>query len=174
MGGQNGPQTYADVLRHPQHSATAYRLSADDTTSNQTTTSHCWFGRSGREGHNCKANKDEGSPRLQPPTHILTLVMLTLHISTNDLHCCKHSTHLCWMCLRTCRTASCFSQGDLTNCKKVHLWAVIPVMLEHGCRISVMTVYSTTLDQVNLPASSKTHCWDSNGCVTRTHARTRA
>ena len=52
---------------------TAKRPSADDTTANQTTTSHCWCGRSGLESHDCKANDDEGSPR--PPAHIRTLVM---------------------------------------------------------------------------------------------------
>jgi hypothetical protein len=73
-----------------------------------------------------------------------------------------------------------FSNRDLSDGEKIHLWALILVMLEHGCRISEVTVYSPTLDQVNVPASSKTHCWDSNGFVIlmrmrmRTHARTRA
>jgi len=75
---------------------------------------------------------------------------------------------------------SVFSNRDLSDGEKIHLWALILVMLEHGCRISEVTVYSPTLDQVNVPASSKTHCWDSNGFVIlmrmrmRTHARTRA
>jgi len=66
MGGLNGPQTDADVLRHPRRSATAERQS-DDTTANQTTTSHRRYGRAGRENHDGKANEVEGSPRLQPP-----------------------------------------------------------------------------------------------------------
>ena len=54
MGGQNGPQADTDV---------------------QTTTSHRWCGRVGRESHDGKANDVEGSPRLQPHAHIRTLVM---------------------------------------------------------------------------------------------------
>ena len=73
MGGQNGPQADTDVQRHPRHSATAERPSADDTTANQTTTSYRQCSRVGRESHVCKANDDEGSPRLQPPAHIRTL-----------------------------------------------------------------------------------------------------
>jgi hypothetical protein len=38
-------------------------------------------------------NFSKGSPRTQPPTHIRIMVMhllqLTMHISTNYLHCCK-------------------------------------------------------------------------------------
>jgi hypothetical protein len=45
------------------------------TTINQTTTSHRWCGRAGRESHDGKANDDEGSPKLQPPAHIRTLAM---------------------------------------------------------------------------------------------------
>jgi hypothetical protein len=45
------------------------------TTANQTTTSHCLCGRSGRESHDSKANDDEGSPRLQPPANIRTLAL---------------------------------------------------------------------------------------------------
>ena len=41
-GGQNGPHTDADVLRHPRHSSTAQRPSADHTTANQTTTNKCF------------------------------------------------------------------------------------------------------------------------------------
>ena len=94
MGGQNGPQADADVQGHPRHSATAQRQSADDTTANQTTTSHSWCGRTGLESHYSKANKDEGSPRLQASPHQHTYIdyalrQLTMHISTNDLHCCK-------------------------------------------------------------------------------------
>jgi hypothetical protein len=33
----------------------------DGTRSNQTTTSHQWCGRSGRESHDCKTNNDEGN-----------------------------------------------------------------------------------------------------------------
>ena len=58
-GGQNGSQADANALRHP-------RPSADDTTANQTTTSHRWCSRAGRESYDGKANDDEGSPRLQP------------------------------------------------------------------------------------------------------------
>jgi len=75
MGGQNGPQADTDVQQHPLHIATAQSPSTDNTTSNQTTTSHCWCGRVGLESQDCKANYDEGSPRLQPPSHIRTLVM---------------------------------------------------------------------------------------------------
>ena len=39
------------------------------------TTSHRWCGRAGRESHDSKANNDKGSPRLQSPDHISTLVM---------------------------------------------------------------------------------------------------
>ena len=63
-----GTQADADALRHP-------RPSADDTTANQTTTSHRWCGRAGRERHDGKANDDEGSPRLQPTAHIRTLAL---------------------------------------------------------------------------------------------------
>jgi hypothetical protein len=58
--------------------------------------------------------------------------------SRNSATYISHSTHLCWMCLRTCRTSGklFFSQGDLSDGEKLHLWAVILVMLEHGCRIS--------------------------------------
>ena len=44
-GGQNGPQADTDALRHPRHSATVLRPSADDTTANQTTTIHRWCDR---------------------------------------------------------------------------------------------------------------------------------
>jgi hypothetical protein len=64
-GGQDGPQAYADVLQQPNHSSTVQRPSADNTTVNQTTTSHRCCGRDGRESHDCMANNNEGSPRLQ-------------------------------------------------------------------------------------------------------------
>jgi hypothetical protein len=38
------------------------------------TTSHGRCGRAGLESYDGKANNDEGSPRVQPPTHIRTLV----------------------------------------------------------------------------------------------------
>jgi len=66
-GDQNGPQADADALRHPHHSATALSPSADDTTANQTATSHRWCGRAGRESYDGNANDDKGSPRLHPP-----------------------------------------------------------------------------------------------------------
>jgi hypothetical protein len=87
MEGQNWPQADTDVPRHPRHIATVLRQSTDYTTANQTTTSHHWCGRAGPESHDSKARDNEGSPRVQPPDHRHR--QLTMHISTNDLHCCK-------------------------------------------------------------------------------------
>jgi hypothetical protein len=90
MGGQNGPQADADVLRHPRHSATALRQSADDTTTNQTTTSHRRCGRAGRESHDAMQTTTRAAPGPRPHTHAGTAPrQLTMHISTNDLHCWK-------------------------------------------------------------------------------------
>lgn len=47
--------------------------------------------------------------------------------------------------------------------EKLHLWALILVALEHGCRVSEVSVYSPTLSQVKTPSPSRTHAWDSNG-----------
>jgi hypothetical protein len=85
MGSQNGPQADADTMRHPRHSATAYRQSADETTANPLTTSHHWCGRTGRESHDCK--QQQGQPQVAAPhphTHVDdALRQLTMHISTN-------------------------------------------------------------------------------------------
>jgi hypothetical protein len=93
--GHGRPERAPGRRRHdatPQPHLDCIEAVTDDTTANQTTTSHSWCGRSGRESHDCKANDDEGSPRLQPPDHMHAgdaLRQLTMHISTNDLHCCK-------------------------------------------------------------------------------------
>ena len=47
-----------------------------EVTELSTNKQHTLCGRAGRESHDCKANDDEGIPRLQAPVHIRTL---TLH-----------------------------------------------------------------------------------------------
>lgn len=59
--------------------------------------------------------------------------------------------------------AAVFGDTDTTDGEKLHLWALILVALEHGCRLSEVSVYSPTLSQVKTPSASRTHAWDSNG-----------
>ena len=56
-----------------------------------------------------------------------------------------------------------FNDSDTSDGEKLHLWALILVALEHGCRLSEVSVYAPTIAQVKLPASARTHAWDSNG-----------
>ena len=80
-----------------------------------------------------------------------------------DAHCTEHVSVLDVLEDLPYIRAAVFQNAQLSHGEKLHLWAMILVALEHGCRISELSVYSPTLDQVKLPGKTKTHLWDTNG-----------